>query len=69
MATYMQIQDWVKARNGRVVETCWIAHVKSIHGLPVRQSPNRKGEDRAVPCPPNKQPWIEQALRHFEMIR
>jgi len=33
MATYRQIADDVKARTGKTVKTCWIAHVKSLHGL------------------------------------
>lgn len=69
MATYKQIQDWVKARYGFIPKTCWIAHVKHISGLPMRVAHNRIGEERVVPCPPEKMGPIQDALRHFGMIR
>lgn len=69
MATYKQIQDWVKQQYGFAPKTCWIAHVKQLSGLPMRQAPNRKGEERIFPCPPEKMAPIRAALRHFGMIR
>ena len=33
MATYKQIQTWVKQNHGFVPQTCWIADVKSKSGL------------------------------------
>lgn len=44
MATYKQIQTWVKQQYGFTPETCWIAHVKELMGLSVRSAPNRKGK-------------------------
>jgi len=41
MATYRQIQDWVRARNGFVPKTTWIAHVKFDLGLVKRSASNR----------------------------
>ena len=55
MATYKQIQDWVKKEHGFVIKTCWIAHVKHMEGLPMRKAHNRIGEDRVNPCPPDKE--------------
>ncbi len=44
MATYRQIQDWVKQHYGFVPKTCWIAHVKEISGATIRKAPNRLGK-------------------------
>lgn len=62
MATYRQIQAWVKQRHGWIPKTCWIAHCKELFGLPVQLAPNRAGDIRAVPCPPHKQGAIFEAL-------
>lgn len=69
MATYRAIQDFVRARHGTVVQTCWIAHAKELHGLPVRTASNRHGSQRVKPCPPEKLSLIEEAFRHFGMVR
>ncbi len=69
MATYKQIQTWVKQNYGFVPETCWIADMKFRAGLPMRKAPNRKGAERVRPCPPEKMAPIQAALRHFGMIR
>jgi hypothetical protein len=68
MATYEQIQVWVKREYGYQPKTCWIADVKEICGLPMRASPNRKGKKRLHPCPKKHVPLIEEALKHFGMI-
>ena len=68
MATYRQIQDWVRQQHGFVPKSCWIAHVKEMCGLPVRRSPNRRGVERLVPCPEDKVAAIRAALRHFRML-
>ncbi len=68
MATYKQIQDWVKQQYGFVPRTCWIAHVKSMSGLPMRKAPNRQGTERKSPCPAEKVEPIRAALRHFGMM-
>ncbi|MBM3143819.1 MAG: hypothetical protein FJ010_02385 [Chloroflexi bacterium] len=69
MATYKQIQAWVKQNYDFVPETCWIADVKSQAGLPMRTAPNRKGAKRVKPCPPEKAAYIRAALRHFGMTK
>ena len=69
MATYKEIQTQVRERNGFVPKSCWIAHVLSDHGRTGKPSPNRiSPTDRKHPCPANKRPAIEEALRHFRMI-
>ena len=69
MATYKQIQGYVKETHGYTVKTCWIAHVKEICGLKPKKAWNRKApEKRANPCPTAKIEPIKQALRYFGMI-
>ena len=69
MATYKEIQQRVRSQAGFQPKTCWIAHVKSDFGLPVRDAWNRASSERQVPCPADKRPAIIAALRHFDMIR
>jgi len=69
MATYKQIQAWVKQQYGFIPKTCWIAHVKHMSGLPMRKAPNRQGVERVEPCPPEKMEFIRAALSHFGMIK
>ena len=68
MATYTQIQDYVRKHYGYTPETCWVAHVKELVGLPVRQAHNRRGIVRVKPCPPEKQEHIRKAFVHFGML-
>ncbi|MEW5937150.1 MAG: hypothetical protein AB1665_04950 [Candidatus Thermoplasmatota archaeon] len=69
MATYKQIQDWIRRNYGYTVKTCWIAHVKEICGLELRNAPNRYDENiRTNPCPSEKIEPIKQAFKHFGMI-
>ncbi len=68
-ATYKQIADRVKQQEGFVPKTCWIADIRSRYGLTTRVAPNRiSSATREHPCPPQKRPAIERALRHFGMI-
>lgn len=68
MATYAQIQEYVRRVYGFVPMTGWIAHVKELHGLPVRRAPNRPGAERVSPCPADKRLAIEDALRHVGLL-
>ena len=69
MASYDEIQDWVKAKYGYTVKPCWIAHVKELSGLKPRVSPNRHDPNvRLYPCPEGKIEPIKSALKHFGMI-
>ena len=67
MATYRELQDWVREECGWVPQTCWIAHCKELQGLPVGRAHNRAGP-RKKPCPPDKRPAIFEAFRHFGVI-
>ncbi len=69
MATYKQIQEYVRNNYGYNPKTCWIAHMKEVCGLPVRQAPNRWNPNgRQIPCPIDKQSDIRQAFEYFHMI-
>ena len=68
MATYAEIQSWVKRRYGFNPKTCWIAHCKELCGLDMRDAPNRLGSDRVEPCPPSKQAAIKAAFEHLGMV-
>ena len=69
MATYTQIQADVQARHGRVIKTCWIAHVKAQNGFQMRTAPNRHSPDARVhPCPVEVRPLIEDSMRRLGML-
>jgi len=66
MATYREIQAEVKSSSGFVPKTCWIAHILADHGLTGRSAPNRIDQDRRKhPCPAERRPAIEAALRRL----
>lgn len=69
MATYKQLQEYVKVNFGYTPKSCWIAHAKEVYGLPSRVAYNREDiTKRKYPCPIEKQEDIRQAFQHFEMI-
>jgi hypothetical protein len=69
MATYKEIQDYIKNKHHISVKTCWIAHVKEMKGLNVRKAHNRKSNNvRKYPCPPSKISLIENAMRKLKMF-
>ena len=69
MASYREIQDYVRQIHGCAIKTCWIAHMKELCGIPIRKAPNRIDPNkRTNPCPQNVQPLIKEAFIHFGMI-
>lgn len=69
MATYKQVQEYVKITYHFTPKTCWIAHVKELNGLRPRMASNRlSSTSRKHPCPNEKRDAIEKALRHYGMI-
>jgi hypothetical protein len=62
MATYRDIQIFVRHRYGVVAQSCWIAHVKELNGLPLKR---RCANERVKPCPPQWRAAIEEAIRYF----
>jgi hypothetical protein len=69
MATYKEIQEYVKLKYGKTVKSCWIAHVKELNDLPRKVSPRRYDPNKRVhPCPDRYVDKIEDAFRYFKMI-
>ncbi len=68
MATYSDIQRWIKEKYGYTVKTCWIADVKEQCGILTRQAYNRQSKCRVHPCPENKREAIIKAFKYFGMI-
>lgn len=69
MGTVREIQDYTRTRLGWVAQSCWIAHVKELNGLPLRAAPNRQNLNiRLKPCPNDKRSGIEEAMRRFGML-
>lgn len=69
MATYKEIQSYVKEKYAVSVKTCWIADMKENHGLKKRIAPNRISMDsKTNPCPDDKKEMITDAFKHFKMI-
>jgi hypothetical protein len=69
LSTYKEIQAYVSRKYGWTPKSCWIADAKEKCGLKVAPAPNRRGKDRANPCPENKFSAIREALEHFSMIK
>lgn len=69
MATYKQIQDYVKGKYGLMIKTCWIAHIKEECGLERKNALNRiNPTKRKYSCPDDKKCLIEEAFKHFNMM-
>ena len=69
MATYKQIQQWIKHNYGFTVKPCWIAHVKELCGIHLRKAPNRANiRIRINSCPENKINIIKEAFKNFGMM-
>jgi len=70
MVTYKNIQEHIKIKYGFYVNTCWIADVKEMCGLPLKVAPNRiNPRIRIKPCPSGKIDSIKQAFRYYGMIK
>ena len=70
-ASYQEIKAYVLEHTGLKVSCLYIAQVKAKHGIIERDCYNKpKTEGGKVPkCPPEKEKAIEDALRHFQMIK
>ena len=69
MATYPEIDHYVRHQAGFSPKPCWIAHVKELNGLQPRIAPNRLSKTRReVPCPPDIRPIIEASMRRLRML-
>ena len=69
MATYKEIQEYVKNKYKVTIKTCWIADIKEKNNLITRNAPNRISQNkRMYPCPVKHKVKIEEAFKHFKMI-
>jgi len=69
MATYKDIEQYIRTKYGYVPKPCWIAHMKELCGLNPRMAYNRQSPNsRMYPCPIDKQADLIEAFRHFKMI-
>ena len=70
-ATYNEIRDWVQEHYRMHVTNLNIAQVKQKNGIIERENYNKpKSPDSKQPqCPEEKIKAIEDAMRHFQMIK
>ncbi|MCW5937605.1 MAG: hypothetical protein KIT11_09905 [Fimbriimonadaceae bacterium] len=68
MATYTEIDAYVRRTYGYVPKPCWIAHVKAHYRLNCGPFGRARNHERKVKCPPQKWQDIEAALEHFGMV-
>ncbi len=61
-ASEQEIRNWVLRQHGLTVEPGWIAHCKELCGLSAAAATTIR------PCPPEIQPAIKQAFRHFGLL-
>lgn len=68
--TYKKVQEYVKGQHGFSVKSCWIAHVKELNGVSMKQAPNRQSPKfRKYPCPEDKVTVLENAMRQLGLIK
>ncbi|EAO8199358.1 hypothetical protein E2X98_18880 [Salmonella enterica] len=58
MATYKQIAADIKSRTGKSIQSCWIADVKSRHGLTRSNAHNRIDPNKRTKECPEK--WVAE---------
>ena len=69
MATYKEIQNYVKTKYRVSIKPCWIADMKEKHKIITRVAPNRISlHKRVYPCPIQHEKKIEEALKYYNMI-
>ena len=69
MATYKQIQEYIKTKHQVTIKTCWIAHAKEQLGLSLKASQrSSEGKPRVYPCPPDRLPLIKEAFEYFHRL-
>ena len=70
-ATYNEIRNWVQEHYGMHVTNLNIAQVKQKNGIIEQENYNEpKSPDSQHPqCPEEKVKAIEDAMRHFQMIK
>lgn len=67
--TYKKVQEYVKEQHGFSVKSCWIAHVKELNGVSMKNAPNRHSPNaRKHPCPDDKVEVLENVMKNFGLI-
>jgi hypothetical protein len=69
-STYTNIKKYVKDKHGVNVHTSYIAQVKRMYGIDMRECFRKSMNDEyeAKQCPPEKIEYIKEALQHFHLI-
>ncbi|MGI9256036.1 MAG: hypothetical protein ACR2PY_03780 [Salinispira sp.] len=67
--TYKAIQAEYRARYGKTVKTCWIAHIKRDHDATTRVAPNRSGKEASCLCPPDIYPQLKKVMLDLGAIK
>jgi len=67
MASYEEIQKFLREKYGYNAKAYAIAHAKEAYGIPTKKAPNRKGE-RKWKCPEKRLPQMKEAFQHFGML-
>ncbi len=71
-ATYTNIKNYIKERYGVEVHSSYIAQVRRLCGLDMRECYNKSKKEipiRVSQCPDSKAKYIREALAYFEEIR
>jgi len=69
MATYKQIQEYIKEKYNCTVKTCWISDIKEQCGLNPRIAYNRYDDViRLHPCPERHKKKIMDTFRYFGLV-
>ena len=71
-ATYTNIKNYIKERYGVEVHSSYIAQVRRLCGLDMRECYNKSKKEipiRVSQCPDSKAKYIREALAYFEAIR
>ena len=70
-ATYAEIKDYVKEKYGVNVHTSYIAQVKRMCGLDMRENYNKSKKEKTnvKKCPQEKVEYIKDALKYFGLIK
>lgn len=69
IATYPEIQEYIKKKYGLNVSNLYIAQIKNKIGIKERKNYNiGEGKSRIPTCPPEKEAAIMDAFRYFNLI-
>ncbi|MFN8139198.1 MAG: hypothetical protein U0R49_05320 [Fimbriimonadales bacterium] len=69
MSTYKEIDAEFRRRHGKSVKPCWIADVKELNGVPLRQSARSVTHaTRLHPCPDRFRTRLETVMRDLGAI-